>query len=134
MQMSFWGVVFYAMAATSLVTTGLGVLRDPRWYWAAVISSWIASFLGAFSIGLYTLVITLVTLALAIGHSFGLVKRFHHALVAVVIGVVAWAALVLMVDDLILFYPLHKFLDLVYTGQSSSGSGSGTAPAIPIKP
>jgi hypothetical protein len=130
MNMNFWGFVFFSMAATSLVTIMLGVLRNPRWYWAAVVTSWIASILGAFSIGLYTLVVTLVTLALAIGYSLGLVKRFHHALVAVVIGVGAWAVLVPMVDDLILFYPLHTVLDLISGGQSSSGSGTGNAPTI----
>lgn len=111
--MYIWGVVFYSMAVTTLVAIALAVLREPRWYWVAVVASWVASFLGAFSIGLYILVVTFVTLSLALGHSLGRITRFPHALLAVVLGVAAWAVLVSSVDDQLLFFPLHWLLDWV---------------------
>lgn len=108
--MYIWAVLFYSMAVTTVVAIAMAILRNPRWYWVAVGASWIASLLGAFSIGLYLLVVTLVTLALALGHSFGRIRRFHHAVIAAVLGVAAWAVLVSTVDDLYLFYPLRWLL------------------------
>lgn len=106
-----WSIIFYTMAAATVAGLLLGLQSNPRWYWVAAVGAWVTSFLGAFSIGLYTLVIGLIALALAIGHSLGLIKRRQHSAVAVIIGIVAWGALVFLVDDLFLFYPLHSVLE-----------------------
>jgi hypothetical protein len=129
-----WTSIFWTLSVFSLLAALMSVVRNPRWYWAAAAASWVVSFLGAFSIGLYLFVFTLIFLALAIGHSAGRIKRWWHAFAAVTVGVAVWALLVRTVDDAILFYPIHALFDLFFTGNGTSGSGSGTAPGMPVQP
>lgn len=128
------GFLFFASVGVCLAATILGIIRHPRWYWAAAFASWLFSFLGSMSIGLYTFSTTVVLATLAAGHSFRLIRRFHHATAAVALGLGLWAALVFTVDDYWLFFPLNALLDLLLSGGSSGGGGSGTVPAIPAKP
>lgn len=96
----------------TVVCTGLAVSVSPRYYWPAALFSWVLSFLGSWSIGLYTLVATYVFLALAIGYSTGWIRRAGHDLIATGVGIAAWALLVNVVDDYWLFFPLNALLEL----------------------
>lgn len=90
-----WVVVFYSAIVVAWICFLLSQVRSPRWYWGVAAAMWVASFLGAFSIGLYLLVVAVVALALATGHSLGRIKRWHHSAVAILLGTAVWAVLVL---------------------------------------
>lgn len=109
-----WVVVFYASVVLAWVCFLLSQLRSPRWHWGTVAVMYVASFLGSFSIGLYLLVVAFVSLALAVGHSLGRIKRWQHSAVAMLLGVVAWGVLVTYVDDAVLFFPLRLLFSAFY--------------------
>ncbi len=104
--------------ALLLLIVGFGALLAaasdrPRWYWGAALATWVFSFLGGFSIGLYTLSATFILTALAIGHSLGLIRRTQHSLLAVIGGLSVWLLLITTVDDYWLFFPLVELFDLL---------------------
>jgi len=107
-------IVYYSLAILTLACAALAIVRSPRWYWAAALLSWIVSFLGAFSIGLLTLALTFVFLALAIGNQFDWIKTRIHGLVAVLAGVAVWVVAIATVDDYWLFFPLAWILENVF--------------------
>ena len=63
--LAFWLLVF----ATGVFATLGAVERSPRWLSLAAVTSWVFSFLGSWSIGLATLVLTFVFFALAAGRT-----------------------------------------------------------------
>jgi hypothetical protein len=77
--------------------------------WPAVFTSWFFSFLGSWSIGIYTLSLTFVLTALALSLLAGLHRPFH-LVGAVAVGFVAWAVLHRVLDDYWLFWPFHVTL------------------------
>jgi hypothetical protein len=98
--------LFYALSALTLLCAVLAVYRSPGWYWAAALLAWAVSFLGSFSIGLYTLVFAVVFLALALAYQFRLIKTRLHLVLTIFLGVIVWAVLVSTVDDYWLFLPM----------------------------
>ena len=97
---------FFAAALVTLIGIGLAVSTSRRYLWLAALGSWVFSFLGSFSIGLYTLVLTFVLLALAVGFATGWIKSSAQALVAALAGVAVWAVAIYTVDDFWLFFPI----------------------------
>jgi hypothetical protein len=106
MGVALFGLSFFA----TIVAIGLAVSVSRRFLWLAALSSWLLSFLGSFSIGLYTLVITFVTLALAIGFTTGWIRGYIGELLAAASGIVSWACAVRWIDDYWLFFPLNELL------------------------
>jgi hypothetical protein len=107
-------IAYYSLAILTLASAVLAVVFNPRWYWLAALLSWIVSFLGGFSIGMLTLVLAFIFLALALGHQFGWIKTRLHAVIAVLGGAGAWAASVAFVDDYWFFFPLAWILEQVF--------------------
>ena len=74
----------------SLTTIMLAILSNWKWYWVAGLCVYIFSFLMILDFRGYTLSVTFVLWALAIGHSLKLIKNFYHSLVVVIIGLILW--------------------------------------------
>ncbi|MCH7665062.1 MAG: hypothetical protein IH936_03910 [Acidobacteria bacterium] len=101
------------MFANGVFATLGAVERSPRWLSLAAIASWVFSFLGSWSIGLATLVVTFIFFALAAGRALGWITRPIHAGIAMIAGVTLWFISVSLVDDYWLFYPWAKILALL---------------------
>ena len=99
-------LVLLVAALVVLIGIGLAFHYSKSYLWLAAFGSWVFSFLGSFSIGLYTLVITFVLLMLAIGFSAGWIKSGLHEVLAVVAGVALWVVAINTVDDFWLFFPI----------------------------
>jgi len=107
-------VVYYSLAILTLASAVLAIVHNPRWYWAAALLSWVVSFMGGFSIGLFTLVLTFVFLALALGYQFKWIKTRLHAVIATLMGMGVWAVAIATVDDAWLFFPLAWVFERVF--------------------
>lgn len=122
--MPVFTVIFFGLALFTVVATSLGAYGKPRWYWWAAWSSYVCSFLGSFSIGLYLLSLTFMLVLLALGHSFKLIQASWHSACAVALGLGMWWLVVITIDDSLLFFPF-RLLDPWLSG-GSSGGGYGT--------
>ena len=107
--------LFWACAILTVVFAALSVSVSRRFLSPAAFTSWVFSFMGSWSIGIYTLAATFVLLALALFHSFSWLRGPVHAVGAVVLGVVAWAVLHRAVDDYWLFFPIGHLLNYVFS-------------------
>lgn len=87
----------------------LAISNDKRWFWAAGLFIYFVSFLGSWSIGVYTLSITFVLWALALGYSLKLIKKPYQAVWAILIGIVLWAVMIMTLDDYWWFLPFRIF-------------------------
>lgn len=75
----------------SLITIMLAILSNMKWwYWVAGLCVYIFSFLTILDFHGYTLSVTIVLWALAIGHSLKLIQKFYHTLIAIIIGLILW--------------------------------------------
>lgn len=126
MGISVFTVIFFGLALFTLVAAGLGVYGEPRWYWWAALSSYLCSFLGGFSIGLYLLSLTFVLLFLALGHSLRLLRAPWHSACAVGLGLGFWWLAVLKMDDALLYFPFRLLGPWLSGGSSGGGYGSCT--------
>lgn len=97
--------LYYGSWLAVLALAGLGLTTKPQLVWFAVAGSCVLSFLGAFSIGLFTLVVTFAMLAVAVGRAFGLVQGAGRTALAAAVGVAAWAVAIRVIDDAWLFLP-----------------------------
>ncbi len=91
---------------------GLALSRSRRHLWPAVLTSWLGSFLGSWSIGLLTLVVTFVLLAIAIADSRGWLTSSLRVGITVAVGVISWWVAINVIDDYWLFFPLGELLEL----------------------
>ena len=93
-----------------LAVTGLAVLLSlkggKKYYWAGSVAMYFFSFITGFSIGLLTLSISFILLALALAHSMKWIKGFLHSLVTASIALIAWGGSVYFIDDYWLFLPI----------------------------
>jgi hypothetical protein len=108
-------LIFWGCAVLTVIFTGLAVSVSRHFLWPAAFTSWVFSFLGSWSIGLYTLVSTFALLTLALFHTFGWLRRPAQAVAAVTLGVVAWAVLHRTVDDYWLFFPIGYLFDHAFS-------------------
>lgn len=86
-------------------TTILANVSNKNWYWVAGLCMYIFSFLASWSIGGYTLSVVFALWALAIGYSLKLIKKFYHAIIAVVVGLAVWFVMINTLDDVWWFLP-----------------------------
>jgi hypothetical protein len=114
-QMPAAAGLFYLLSALTVLSIVLAIYRSPRWYWAAALLAWAVSFLGGFSIGLYTLVLAFVFLALALAYQFRLIKTPWMVILSILLGVIVWAVLVAAVDDYWLFLPMQVIFEALFS-------------------
>jgi hypothetical protein len=114
--MLLFSLLFFLLLGLTIAAIVLAVVKSYCWYWVAGVASWVASFLSGFSIGLYLLSVTVVVTLLALGYTFGVIRQWWQALLAVVDGVALWALLVTNVDDQWLFFPIYTIFDLLFSG------------------
>ena len=108
-------ILFWGCAVLTVVFSALAIFVSRHFLWPATLASWVFSFMASWSIGLYTLVVTFVLLALALFHVFGWLRGPLQALGAGVLGGMAWAALHRTVDDYWLFFPVGYLLNRVFS-------------------
>ncbi len=90
----------------------LGFLRSSaRWFFLAAFLFWIASFLAAFSVGGYILVLTFITLALGVAQSLGWMRSPWQVLITTVVGVVLWAIVLRWFWGPWIFWPMLFLFD-----------------------
>ena len=106
-------ILFYSLTALVILSVILAIARSPRWYWLAALLAWAVSFLGGFSIGLYTLVLAVVFLLLALAYQLKLIKTPLHVILTILLGAAVWAVLVLTVDDGWLFLPMRVIFEFL---------------------
>lgn len=99
-------LVYYGTALVTLVAIGLTLSGSRGSLWVAALASWFLSFLGSFSIGIYTLVLTFVFLSLAVGTRVGWVETARDRIQAILVGIGLWLLAVRTVNDFWLFFPL----------------------------
>jgi len=104
-----FSILFYLSVGITFFLILLSIKKHPKYYWLGALTSYIFSFLGSWSIGLYTLSITFVLLALAFSHKMGWIKSIFHSLVVIVISLLIWFLSITFIDDYWLFFPFHIF-------------------------
>lgn len=97
-------ILFYGLVVLGVITTIFAIMIDSKAYWLAGLFLYIASFLGAFSIGLYLLVLPFIFWTMAIAHSFHRIKKPWHYLLFITVGICLWAISIATLDDYWLFY------------------------------
>jgi len=98
-------VLFYLLVGITLLAIILAIKISPRYYWLGAFTSYIFSFLGGFSIGLYTLSITFILFALALAHTLRWIKSPLHSFLIIFAALVIWMIMILTTDDYWLFLP-----------------------------
>lgn len=104
--------IFVLSFGFTLVTTILANVSNKNWYWVAGLCMYIFSFLASWTIGGYTLSVAFALWALAIGYLLKLIKKFYHAIIAIVVGLAAWFVMINTLDDVWWFLPFSVFLRL----------------------
>ncbi len=107
--MLFTVVAFLALLL-AVAATLLAVIVNPRFYWAAALGIYVFSFLAGFSIGQFTVALTVLFLALAVGYSSGKIRSGMQFSVFSGIGILLGIAMVAFVDDYWIFYPIWALL------------------------
>ncbi|MFD2444899.1 hypothetical protein ACFSO7_13090 [Bacillus sp. CGMCC 1.16607] len=105
-----FSIIAFSALFIAIVSTSLAIKGNHRLYWLAAIGIYIFSCIAGFSIGQLTVSLTFVLLALAIGHSFHLVRRKWHNAICVGLGLLVGVIMILFVDDYWLFFPLTFFI------------------------
>lgn len=78
------------------------------WYFISSLCVYIISFLSAFSIGLLTVSVAFILLALGIATAFKWNKKPWQSFMVGLIGFCTWLILFRTIDDVYIFYPLAK--------------------------
>ena len=107
--MFFLPVIYYGLVLAVLVLAVMALRGSRRALWSTAAISYVVSFLGAFSIGLYTLVVTFVLVSIGAAQLVGWLGRPAHVAVAGTLGVGLWALAVRNIDDYWLFLPFMVF-------------------------
>jgi len=107
--------IFVLSFAFTVLTAILANVNNKNWYWVSGLCMYIFSFLASWSIGGHTLSVVFALWALAIGYSLKLIKKFYHAIMAVVVGLVVWFVMINTLDNVWWFLPFSLFLRLTST-------------------
>lgn len=73
--MPIFSIIAYSALVTAIVSLIFAISGRHRLYWISAIAIYIFSFITGFSIGQLTVGLTFIPLTLAIGFSFGWIKR-----------------------------------------------------------
>jgi hypothetical protein len=107
--MFIFSVIAFAALILSIVSTFYAIKGRYQLYWIAAIGIYIFSFIAGFSIGQITVGFTFVLLALAIGHTFNMIKNKLHFTTFLGVGLLVGFFMVVFVDDYWLFFPITLF-------------------------
>ncbi|MBY0147862.1 hypothetical protein [Neobacillus niacini] len=107
--MFIFSVIAFAALILSIVSTFYAIKGRYQLYWIAAIGIYIFSFIAGFSIGQITVGFTFVLLALAIGHTFNMIKNKLHFTTFLGVGLLVGFFMVVFVDDYWLFFPIMFF-------------------------
>jgi hypothetical protein len=107
--MFIFSVIAFAALILSIVSTLLAIKGKHQLYWIATIGIYIFSMIAGFSIGQITVGFTFVFLALAIGHTFNMIKNKLHFTTFLGVGFLVGFTMVAFIDDSWLFFPLTLF-------------------------
>ncbi|WP_078380741.1 zf-HC2 domain-containing protein [Sutcliffiella halmapala] len=110
-----FSVLAYLLLGTSLLVFLWKVDSKSKKYWISGICMYLFSALAGFSIGLYTLSIAFILFTLAIGHSFGRIKKLHHSIISIVIALVLWCIAINIYGGFWAFYPVIQLLELLFS-------------------
>lgn len=94
----------------TLLTLFLAVKRSYKWYWISGLSTYIFSFLGSWSIGVYTLSLVFILWGLAFAQSLNLMKKTWHFIVVVTTCLIAWLITIVTIDDYWWFFPFRLLI------------------------
>lgn len=101
-------IIAMVVIGIPLVTIILGIVRGPRWYWVAGMSTYM---LAAMSVaGMLIVSLSFVLFTLAFGHTVSLVSAPLHSLGMIMVGLAAWALVVRTLDDYWVFLPISWFI------------------------
>ena len=104
-SLSIFSILFYLLVGLTILAIILAIRISPQYYWLGAFTSYIISFLGGFSIGLYTLSITFIFLALALAHTMKWIKNPLHSILIILAASIIWVISALTIDDYWLFLP-----------------------------
>jgi|GEM_PF-1911158 len=105
-KLVIFSILAYLMLAVTGLAVWLAVKGDKKYYWVGGIAMYFFSFIAGFSIGLLTLSISFVLLALAITHRMRWVNNSWHSVATVIVAIVAWGGSVNFIDDYWFFLPI----------------------------
>ncbi|MFD1416946.1 zf-HC2 domain-containing protein [Oceanobacillus jeddahense] len=108
-----FSVLAYVLLASSLFIFIWKVDGKSKKYWISAIFMYVFSALAGFSIGLYTVAIAFILFSLAIGHSFGKIKKRRHAIISIVIAIIIWWIVIHLYNGFWIFYPVIRLLELL---------------------
>ncbi|WP_163103051.1 hypothetical protein [Peribacillus alkalitolerans] len=104
--MFIFSVIAFTALIGLIVSIILAIKGKHQFYWFAAIGIYIFSLIGAWSIGQFTVGLTFVLLALAIGYTLNLIKTKLQYTTFVVVGFLVGFLMIAFVDDYWLFFPL----------------------------
>ncbi|WP_342429511.1 hypothetical protein [Neobacillus sp. FSL H8-0543] len=104
-MMPIFSVIAFSALIVAVITITFAIKGRYQFYWIAAIGIYIFSFLAGFSIGQMTVGLTFIPLTLAIGYTFGSIKRKVHSLMFLCLGILIGFLMVLYVDDYWIFFP-----------------------------
>lgn len=108
--MPIFTVIAFSALILAIVSMVFAIIGEYQFYWLSALGIYVFSFIAGFSIGQFTVGLTFVLLALAIGYTLGLIRNKLHLMVYLLSGTVIGALMVLFVDDYWLFFPLFKLM------------------------
>lgn len=100
-----WTAIFILSILLGLAFTFNGFRVNHHYFWLAGLFFYIASFIGSMSIGLYFLVLPILSWSFAIAGSLKWVKKAQQYLYFAPIGLAIWLLAITQIDDYYLFYP-----------------------------
>jgi hypothetical protein len=103
-------VIAYVSLLISIITLIFAIRGAHQLYWISAAGIYIFSFLAGFSIGQFTVGLTFILLALAIGYTLGRIKGKVHYCIFAGCGIVVGIFMVTSADNYWKFLPFWIFL------------------------
>jgi len=100
-----FSIIAFSALVVAIVSLVIAISGKHRHYWICAIAIYIFSFIAGFSIGQLTVGLTFIPLSLAVGLSFGWIRRKSDYLWSVGAGTLIGVIVVLFVDDYWTFFP-----------------------------
>ncbi|SPF52394.1 membrane hypothetical protein [Candidatus Desulfosporosinus infrequens] len=101
--------IFMLSFGLSVISIMLASLSNWKWYWVAGLCVYIFSCISIWDFRGYTLSVTFVLWALAIGHTLKLINKLYHSVIVVIIGLILWFFMFNTFDFTLWFPPFRIF-------------------------
>lgn len=102
--MLIFSILAYSFLAISVLSFIVALKGTSSLYWLSAFGMYFFSFLAGFSIGQFTVGLTFIPLALAIGHSFKWIKTTRQ-FYFVIIAATLFGMIIVLFNGNVLFYP-----------------------------